>query len=184
MKTDTTELKKAYKKANQALKDAGKAANEELAAQEKELRRDTSAALQNAYVENIRAAQRSGQVNRAAGITGGQAIAADIGRENRYGAARTDLMMNRETGLGQIKNQRKLNDANTAADVASNKIALQGQLFDIKQNDENYVRQTYAAMLQNGYIPKDSAELTKMASYLGLPEGTIRTYVNYINNQK
>lgn len=184
MKTDTTELKKAYTERTKAIKKAGKAANVELDAQAKELGRDTSAALQNAYIENIRASQRAGQVNRAAGITGGQAIAADIGRENRYGAARTELMLNRDTGMQQIQNQRKLNDANTKADVAANDIAMQGQLLDIEQNDENYVRQTYASMLQGGYVPKDSAELTKMADYLGLPVETIRAYVNHLNTQK
>ncbi len=184
MKTNTEELKKAYAKRNDALKQANNAQAAELDAQEKELRRDTRAALQNAYVENIRAAQRAGQVNRAAGITGGQAIAADIGRENLYGAARTDLILNRETGLGEIANQRAVNTANMNADVAANDIALKGQLLDIEQNDEGYVRQSYASMLQSGYIPQDSAELSKMAKYLGLSEDSIRNYVNYINKQK
>ena len=183
MKTDTAALKAAYTKRNDALKKAGKAANEELVAQEKELQRDTSAALQNAYIENVRAAQRSGQLNRAAGITGGQAIAADISRENQYDAARTDLQLNRETGLSQIANQKKMQAANTEADVAANDLSLQGQLLNIEQNDEGYVRQTYASMLQGGYIPKDNAELTKMANYLGLPVESIKAYVNHINKK-
>ena len=183
MKTDTTALKAAYTKRNKALQSVGKATEQELVAQEKELQRDTSAALQNAYVENMRAAQRAGQLNRAAGITGGQAIAADISRENQYGAARADLKLNRETGLQQLQAQKALNKANTAADVAANDLSMQGQLLDIDRTDEGYVRQTYATMLQGGYIPKDNAELSKMAEYLGLPVESIRAYVNHINGK-
>ena len=173
MKTDTTALKAAYKKRAEAINTAAKATEEELVAQEKELQRDTQNALQNAYIEN----------DRAAGITGGQAIAGAISRENQYGAARTDLQLNRETGLQQLGVQRNLNKANTAADVAANELSLQGQLLNIDQNDEGYIRQTYASMLQGGYIPTDQTELNKMASLLGLPVESIRAYVNHINKK-
>ena len=181
MKTDTTALKKAYTKQMKAQKTAGAAVQEELVAKEKELQRDTSAALQNAYVENVRASMREGQANRAAGITGGQAIAGKIGRENQYDAARTDIKLQGETGLQQIDIQKRLNQANTDANLAAIELSKQGNLMDIQRTDENYVRQTYATMLQGGYIPKDEAELDKMAEYLGLPKESIRAYVNHIN---
>lgn len=183
MKTDTAALKAAYTKRTKALQTAGKAAEQELVAQEKELQRDASAALQNAYVENVRASMREGQANRAAGITGGQAIAGAIGRENQYGATRTDIKLGRETSLSQLANQKKLQKANTAADVAANELSMQGQLIDIDQTDEGYVRQSYASMLQGGYIPSDQTELNKMASMLGLPVESIRAYVNHINGK-
>jgi len=152
-------------------------------AQEKELQRDTTAALHNAYVENIRASQRAGQVNRAAGITGGQTIAADIARENRYGAARNDLKMNRETGLEAIDIQRKVNAANTAAQVAANDLTKESALFDVDQTDQGYTRSTYATMLQGGYIPKDAAEAQKMADMLGVSLDSLRAYVSQINKK-
>ncbi|MBR5782677.1 MAG: hypothetical protein IKY33_00455 [Clostridia bacterium] len=183
MKTDTTALKAAYAKKTKALKTLGSAADEELVAQEKELHRDTTAALQNAYVENIRASYRAGQANRAAGITGGQAIASDISRENQYGAARADIKLGRETGQQSIDNQRGINKANTAADVAANELAMESDLFGIEQTEQGHTRSTYATMLQSGYIPTGTDEAQKMADALGISLDSLRAYVARINSK-
>lgn len=177
MKTDSAALKAAYKKKAQAINTAAGAAEEELVAQEKELQRDTQSALQNAYIENVRAAQRSGQLNRAAGITGGQAVAADISRQNQYGAARTDLQLNRETGLQQINMQRTLNRANTEADVASNDLSLQSDLMGIAQTDRSFNRSRAAELLSIGYVPQSAAETQQLADALGIPVESVRALI-------
>lgn len=177
MKTNTAALEAAYKKRANALRTAAQASNEELVAQEKELKRDTQSALQNAYVENVRAAQREKQLNRAAGITGGQAIAGAISRENQYGAARTDLQLNRETGLGQLDLQRKLNDANAKADIAANDLSLQSDLAGIAQSDRSFNRSRAAELLSIGYVPGSAAETQQIADALGIPVESVRALI-------
>ncbi len=181
--TNTTNLKKAYMARNAALQTAADATDKEYVAQEKEIQRDTTAALQDAYVQNIRAAQRQGQANRASGISGGQSILNEISRENQYSDARTGLTMNRETELGSIDNQRKINRATTDAEIAANNLSMESQLLDISEGDDDHKREVYAQMLSGGYIPSNAAEVQEMSKLFGIPQESLRAYVSKINQK-
>lgn len=179
--TNTTKLKAAYTKRNKALQTAADATEQEYIAQEKEIKRDTSAALQDAYVQNIRAAQRQAQTDRAAGISGGQSIRNEISRENQYSDARTALKLNRETELASLSNQKKINQANTDAEIAANNLSMESQLLDISEADDDHQRQVYAQMMATGYIPKDASEVKRIAALFGVPESSLRAYVAKVN---
>ena len=183
-KTDVKKLQQAYATRNKALKTAADATERELIAKEKELQRDTSAALENAYIQNIRASHRAAQSDRAAGISGGESINRGIARENGYSGARTDLKLNRETDLASLNNQKAINRAEEQAEIAGNNLTMESQMLNISQGDDDHQRQVYAQMMSSGYIPKDGTEAQKIADLFGVPLSSLKAYVARINEKK
>ena len=182
-KTDTKKLQAAYAARNKALKTAADATEQEYIAKEKEIKRDTTAALQDAYVQKVRAAYRQPQADSAAGISGGQSIRNEISAENGYSDTRTGLKLGRETQLGSLDNQKKINRANLKADVASNNLSMESDLMNIQEQDDDHQRQVYAQMMSSGYIPKDSAEAQKIADLFGVPLSSLQAYIAKLNEK-
>lgn len=182
-KTDTSKLSAAYAARGKALRTAADATDQELIAKEKELQRDTTTALHDAYVQKIRAEYRQPQADRAAGITGGESINNQIGRENQYSAARTGLKLNRETEQQSLANQRKINRANLNAELADNQLSQESQMLEISQGDDDHKRQVYAQMLSTGYIPTDSAEAQEISRLFNVPLTSLKAYVDKINQK-
>lgn len=182
-KTDTSKLNAAYAARSKAMKTAADATEQEYIAQEKELKRDTTTALHDAYVQKIRSDYRQPQIDRAAGVTGGESINNQIGRENQYSAARTGLKLNRETELQALENKKQINRANLQADLADTQLSKESQLLEISEGDDDHQRQVYAQMMSTGYIPKDSAEAQKIADLFNVPLSSLQAYVAKINEK-
>lgn len=183
MATDTKKLISAYEQYNKALEQQGKANIAGYEEKKKELERDTRSALQQAYIANERQAYRQGQSDRAAGITGGLAKNEALARENAYDDQRSGIKLNAEVQNNAYNLQIAGQKANTYANKSANNIEKENALYSIRENDENSMRSTYAAMLNNSYVPTSTAEAQKMADSLGLPLASIQAYVNYMKNK-
>ena len=183
MATNTSKLTAAYKQYAEALDKQGKAQVAEYNAKKAEAQDDTRTALQNAYIQNERAALRQGQADRAAGITGGLAKSETLARDNAYLGTRTAAKIGEERTLGGYDRAIAREQAQTYASKSANDINRETALSSIEQNDAQGVRSVYAAMLSNKNLPTDTAEAQKMAASLGVPLSSLQAYIKYAQQQ-